>query len=587
MTQKIPLVIADLELQLATAISIDATSFSISSNEDDDGEELPAGKYIFTVDNGSSNKEYLVGTLSGTTVSSVKSVSRQGVETNGAARAHRVGASVILTDFAVLQRVADALRGAAALDGDSPLIYDTEPSLSDAKELATVGYVLSVVEGGTVYFSSQTIAGVAGEALDEGDIIYLKESDQRWWKTDADTAATVLNVRLGVAQITAAEGAAVTVLLSGAAANFSGLTAGDKYYASNTAGEVSDSAGTNEALLGVALSATTILFQPGYADAPTAAEKDAMAGGGTFGTPGASNKFITEDKLEAVARFGGTGADGALAISSGTTNIDLAGAAVVIKNYTSISITGTAQLTFTNPHANGTLIILKSQGNVVITTSGNPAIDLRNLGATGSSGAATTANSSAGSNAVSSIGVNAKGGGAASKNGSSTGGQTFASGATLKINGKTVPFSAGAGGSGGAGGGEITGNPATAPGGAGGGTLFTDGVAGSAGTSSSTSGSGGDGGRGAGALYIECGGALNISSVINAAGTIGSNGTTQGGGGGGGAGGTIIILYNTLTANTGTYTVSGGTGGTGAGTGGNGGDGAAGSSLVAANTEFV
>lgn len=82
-------------------------------------------------------------------------------------------------------------------------------------------------------------------------------------------------------------------------------------------------------------------------------------------------------------KFGGTGADGALTISSGTTNIDLAGAQVVIKNYSSISITGTGALTFSNPHANGTVIIFKNTGNTTITSSATPNIDIRNLGGAG------------------------------------------------------------------------------------------------------------------------------------------------------------------------------------------------------------
>lgn len=109
-----PRIVADFEVQLATAISIGATSFSISSNVDDDGNTLTNGLYYFTLDNGSSSKEYLAGTLTGTAVTAVVHVSRQGVETSGATKAHRVGATVILTDFATYQKYMDnaALSGA-------------------------------------------------------------------------------------------------------------------------------------------------------------------------------------------------------------------------------------------------------------------------------------------------------------------------------------------------------------------------------------------------------------------------------------------------------------------------------------------
>lgn len=159
----IPLVVADLETQLSTAIAVGATSFSIASATDDDGVALPAGIYTFTVDNGSSNKEYLIGSLSGATVSSVKTVTRQGTETSGAARAHRVGAPVIITDHVALQRVSGILRGALALDADNPLIYDADPTIADDKELATKKYVDDYADNldsaNVKLTGNQTIAG--------------------------------------------------------------------------------------------------------------------------------------------------------------------------------------------------------------------------------------------------------------------------------------------------------------------------------------------------------------------------------------------------------------------------------------------
>jgi hypothetical protein len=137
----IPLVVADLETQLSSAIAVGATSFTIASATDDDGVALPAGLYGFTVDNGSSNKEYFLGSLSGTTVSSVKTVTRQGTETSGSARAHRVGAPVIITDHVALQRIGGVVRGVLALDADNPLFYDADPTISDDKQLTTKKFV--------------------------------------------------------------------------------------------------------------------------------------------------------------------------------------------------------------------------------------------------------------------------------------------------------------------------------------------------------------------------------------------------------------------------------------------------------------
>ena len=131
MANVIPRAIADVELQLASAVSVGTTSLTLNSANDDDGNALPAGLYCFTIDSGTSNKEYLLGQLNGVNVTSVKSVSRQGAETTGALKSHRVGAPCIVTNFATLQRVADILRGALTLDGASPISYDVEPTLSD------------------------------------------------------------------------------------------------------------------------------------------------------------------------------------------------------------------------------------------------------------------------------------------------------------------------------------------------------------------------------------------------------------------------------------------------------------------------
>lgn len=280
----------------------------------------------------------------------------------------------------------------------------------------------------------------------------------------------------------------------------------------------------------------------------------------------------------ASAKFGGTGADGALTIASGATNIDLSSAAVVIKNYTSISITGTGSLTFTNPHANGTIVILKSQGAVTITSSANPTIDLRSLGA------------SANTDGITSFGISTKPG----ANGSSQSTGAGASSGGVYI-GKVLVFAknailaVGAGGGNGHQGNEW-GSAKCGTGGAGGASLINSGSAGGTCTAAHVdNGTAGAGGRGGGSLLIECKGAYSASSVINASGANGTNGSGTGdnGGGGGGAGGTIVVLYETLTSNTATYTVAGGTGGSPSGSGGGGGSGGNGTSLVAQNTEFA
>lgn len=107
-----PIIVADFRTQLATPIQPGDTEFDILSATDDDGNPVPPGICYLTLTGGT--KEYLRGTLAGTTLTSVYHVSRQGVETTGALYEHRIGEAVTVTDFATYKAYMDgvALQGA-------------------------------------------------------------------------------------------------------------------------------------------------------------------------------------------------------------------------------------------------------------------------------------------------------------------------------------------------------------------------------------------------------------------------------------------------------------------------------------------
>lgn len=303
--------------------------------------------------------------------------------------------------------------------------------------------------------------------------------------------------------------------------------------------------------------------------------------------------------------FGGTGADLALSISSGTTTLSLASATSFIKNYSSISITGTGTLAFSNPNTNGSIIILKSQGDVTLTSSSAPMIDASGMGAAGGTAGAGDGNVGISGQAIWAT-TNGGGGGFRPVLVSDSGAAGAASAAlspSYTLNDTiyhVVRWSIGAGGGGG--GGAKSGGG----GGGGGGANVSAGSAGNAGATGNAGltgpGAGGNGGVGGAFLIIECGGKLNFTttsgiSVNGLVGAVGNNGSATndggGGGGGGGAGGVCVIIYNALTASSGTITKAGGLGGAGGtpvglgGVGGNGGAGAAGLSLVILNTAFA
>lgn len=254
----------------------------------------------------------------------------------------------------------------------------------------------------------------------------------------------------------------------------------------------------------------------------------------------AQNIYLNGNPI-ASAKFGGTGADGALSVSSGTTTIDLGGNKLVIKNYSSISITGTGKIAFINPHANGTVIILKSQGNVILTSSTVPCIDASGMGGAGGIAGVGTTSAGDGSQGWGILddltthkGISGSGSPIATTQLANRNFYLKSDNVIWRNDVFLVPGSGGGGGSG-------TNSPSN----------------------------GGVGGAGGGALYIQCAGALNFTGTISVSGIAGSNAPNQsaniktGGGGGGGSAGMCVILYNTLTANSGTITSTGGAGGAG------------------------
>ncbi len=445
---------------------------------------------------------------------------------------------------------------------------------------------------GSITLTPSVVPGTAGETLLVDQLVYHKDADGKWWKCDADTAATVENVRLGITRGGGSADGAITggvTVLGAHDASSAIFTANTKYYASNTAGGFSSSAGTKEVSIGFAISTTRFFLYPRYDQTITEDEQDALAG--TSGSPSASNKYVTADDVAATAtaskivrangsglidssflsgslKFGGDGSDGALAVTSGTTSIDLGSAQVVVKQYTSISITGTGAINFINPHANGTIIILKSQGAVTLTSSAAPMIDASGMGAAGGtggagavSGAATAGNAGSKGTGITDDLTTHQGQGGAGATSTSVAAGASTAGTILSnvwaytrlasdLARRSIVVTCGSGGGGGGGG--------------------------SGGSTTGCHQPGATGGRGGGGLIIECAGAWNFTTAlgISVAGLVGgtptastdsvnTDATVGGGGGGGGAGGFCVALYNTLTANTGTINSAGGAGGTG------------------------
>jgi hypothetical protein len=320
-----PKIIADFETQLSTSLAVGGTSFSLSSGTDDDGVALPNGLYYFTVDNGTSNKEYLAGTLSGTSVTGVLSVSRQGVETSGAARAHRVGASCILTDFATYKKYMDEIALVSAPDAStttkgvveiatlaqvragtgtgetgailvvSPTELDDLPSQDQKNALAGDGATPSA----TNKYITQNRQMVAGETINGATLpvpVYQNKTDNEFYACDAND-----NTRykyIGFATTDGTNGNPIRVQFSGVVSGFTGLQEGEKYYVQDTVGTIGTSIGTQEILVGIAISETELLIQKGVLRA--------AGNGGSLGTASGSLPVITGFRPSKISIFAKT-----------------------------------------------------------------------------------------------------------------------------------------------------------------------------------------------------------------------------------------------------------------------------------------
>lgn len=167
---------------------------------------------------------------------------------------------------------------------------DTDPI--NPNDLTRLSYVQSLVLG-TLTSIDVVVPGTAGETISDGNLIYLN-TDNKWYKADADTASTVNNVLLGIAKGAGTANNQITngILLQGVDNAQSGLTGGQIQYASNTAGAISSTPGTTEVTVGVAKSATELYFAPRFNQQLTENQQDAMDGANS---PSASNVFLTNN----------------------------------------------------------------------------------------------------------------------------------------------------------------------------------------------------------------------------------------------------------------------------------------------------
>ncbi len=550
-TYQTPDVRALFETTLASRITSSATSLTLTSATDKDGFALASSTYGLIVDEGTATEELMLADCTATACTNLaRGLSvRTGTTTVAALQfEHRRSASVKITDAPALLFAVNVFKGRQYLE--NILTYAAGLSFSStsdqlvsarfvigATNSASSSAVSSILSGNNTFTGSNTFTGATSVTGPATTFTNLPQSSATPSNTNDLTTKTYVD-----AQVVAG------------GTNGSETVKGIYELATKAEANAGTSSGATGARLVLPASMASTTNQ-------VATSSVVM----TLSTGKIDPSFLPSNS----SAFGGTGADGALALTSGITYLDLGGASTFVKNYTSISITGTGGLAFKNASASGTVISLRSQADCVLTSSG-VAIDASSTGAQGGLGGPHGITITAGKDGSDSLvyagqvlgGGKGFGGGALGHVATTSNGFQ-----TAAIAGRMVPFGTGAGGAGGG-----------APGG------------------DASAGYGGKGGRGGGGLIVECAGALNFTtgtvSVAGQDGYAGENpaisGNGAGGAGGAGGGGLLVIIYGSLTANSGTLNVSGGLGGTGGVNGGSpaqsGGGGGGGAGV---NTDFT
>lgn len=257
-----------------SGVSIGQTTMTLSSFQTIDGVDLTMSDFgdtgYMTVEPGSRDREEQIsfsgvtqnvnGTATLTGIKTVLFLSPY-TETSGFSKSHPGGVSTVVTN------TSGFYNKLAIKDNDETItgFWKVQDPVSST-DIANRQWVLSVVNGGPVSQNSVVEAGIAGETLVAGNLIYFSETDNEWRKTAGTDITTLFNVKLGIAQGAGTNGNSI----SGGVLTFgdyttSGLTQGDILYAGNTAGSInSGTSGTVPRVIGVAKDTTTLYFDPNF-----------------------------------------------------------------------------------------------------------------------------------------------------------------------------------------------------------------------------------------------------------------------------------------------------------------------------------
>jgi hypothetical protein len=174
---------AVFETSLQSRISSTGTSMTLVSNSVRGGSSL-SGYNCFTIDEGRTDAEYVCGTVSGTSVTSMTRGldPATGTSTNSALRfAHRVGANVKITDFPLLQILRNQASGADTYE--HALTYASGVTPANTGDLTDKEYVDGIAFSGAGVIDARSIAK---------GVVELATSVETASSTSAGTSGTLV-----------------------------------------------------------------------------------------------------------------------------------------------------------------------------------------------------------------------------------------------------------------------------------------------------------------------------------------------------------------------------------------------------------
>lgn len=146
----------------------------------------------------------------------------------------------------------------SVIDTDTTLSANSDSKIPSQKAIKTYVDSLGSVSTGL----KQTLtAGATINGATTPVPVYQNKTDNEVYACDAnDTNAMKF---MGFATTNSTNGNSIDVVTTGLVSGFSGLSEGEKYYLSDTAGAISTTPGTYEVLVGIAISETQLVIQKG------------------------------------------------------------------------------------------------------------------------------------------------------------------------------------------------------------------------------------------------------------------------------------------------------------------------------------